>query len=513
LYGLDWFHSLLDAPTSRIILVLMLIYVSVVLLFACLYYLIWQFYYCELNFDTFIGAFDFSLEVMTTFGFSTTIDACYVTSFMVLLHSCVRLFVEGLTIGIIYSRIARPSGRASTIIFSNKGVIRRIRGKLYFMLQLCELRKHQLVEAHVRLYVVKKEIEADISPNQLQHTYLQTCSMRLNHPNDELGGMLLLMMPQVVVHELDASSPLMPPPVWYSHNHYHHITSTLQSHQQQYQQQQRQQRGISASLIPQLSYEMIKWNPPVYRNYLTGQPLPPSSSMQNNDLQGGQTIYNAEMLSSLEFPNVSRRSSDVNKQLVEVMYSVSEPPATTAGVRQDVETGKRTLTVNKPPRYESSVLNSSGYKTNNNNLMDNDQLLSPGMMKYSQGIHMATETGNNDRSSDRNRRRNDFQESMEEDEDIEPEWQRIEREMIQQYLRDRHVEIIAIVEGIDSATGGNVQARHSYLSSEIEWNKTFKYCLYEDPLDGLTTIDFDAFHHTVDAPKDAAYPGTVPSCI
>ena len=38
--------------------------------------------------------------------------------------------------------------------------------------------------------------------------------MRLSHPNDELGGMLLLCLPQLVVHELDDSSPLVPPLSW-----------------------------------------------------------------------------------------------------------------------------------------------------------------------------------------------------------------------------------------------------------------------------------------------------------
>ena len=38
--------------------------------------------------------------------------------------------------------------------------------------------------------------------------------MRLNHPNDELGSHLLLMLPQAIVHEIDLSSPLMPPLVF-----------------------------------------------------------------------------------------------------------------------------------------------------------------------------------------------------------------------------------------------------------------------------------------------------------
>ena len=44
---------------------------------------------------------------------------------------------------------------------------------------------------------------ANLSSKNHPFSYMQTCSMRLNHPNDALGGMLLLMTPQVIVHELD----------------------------------------------------------------------------------------------------------------------------------------------------------------------------------------------------------------------------------------------------------------------------------------------------------------------
>ena len=38
-------------------------------------------------------------------------------------------------------------------------------------------------------------------------THFETSALRLNHPNDDLGSMLLMCLPQVVVHEIDASSP------------------------------------------------------------------------------------------------------------------------------------------------------------------------------------------------------------------------------------------------------------------------------------------------------------------
>ena len=71
---------------------------------------------------------------------------CIIVALVLSFQICVKLVADALTIGIIYCRLARPHARASTVIFSNKAVIRRIRGKLYFMFQLCELRKHQVRE-------------------------------------------------------------------------------------------------------------------------------------------------------------------------------------------------------------------------------------------------------------------------------------------------------------------------------------------------------------------------------
>ena len=33
----------------------------------------------------------------------------------------------------------------------------------------------------------------------------------MNHPNDTTGGMILLLLPQIIIHEINESSPLMPP--------------------------------------------------------------------------------------------------------------------------------------------------------------------------------------------------------------------------------------------------------------------------------------------------------------
>ncbi|KAF1322507.1 Inward rectifier k channel protein, partial [Globisporangium splendens] len=104
-------------------------------------------------------------------------------------------------------------------MFTNSAVIRRIRGSYYLMFQVCERRKHQLVEAHVRLYAVRHEFDDDGNAESL----FQCHQMRVQQPDDDTGAMLLMVLPQVVVHRIDPWSPLFPPECLPDDGHYPNV--------------------------------------------------------------------------------------------------------------------------------------------------------------------------------------------------------------------------------------------------------------------------------------------------
>eukprot|EP00439_Symbiodinium_sp_Y106_P076495 s326_g15.t1 len=64
----------------------------------------------------------------------------------------------------LFNANASRSGAAS-LVFSEKAVIREIGGKFYFMFQVCESKKHQLVEAKVRCYALCTGLAGDQSPS------------------------------------------------------------------------------------------------------------------------------------------------------------------------------------------------------------------------------------------------------------------------------------------------------------------------------------------------------------
>ena len=64
-----------------------------------------------------------------------------------------KIVSDAITIGIIYARIARPTSRATSVIFSQYALIKEIDNKIYFMIQ---------VSLHIKsmVYLWNKYIES-----------------------------------------------------------------------------------------------------------------------------------------------------------------------------------------------------------------------------------------------------------------------------------------------------------------------------------------------------------------
>lgn len=615
LYAGDWFHSLVDAPTSRIVAILLGGYVFMIILFSFPYLFISKVLGCNMGVENIVEAFMFSLETMATIGYGTQdifFGDCFAPMVILTLQVCAKLVADAVTIGVIYCRLARPQGRASTILFSNHAIIRRIRGKLYFMFQLCELRKHQLVEAHVRVYAIRHEVDPSyihqdeneedskyeastfdlsyqnptintnvsgkmssdlrrracsmmkeeeaegvgIQMEQLHRHYyhdesrgagatsmetanstngdideavelescgkpigvmggssrvrpartrpaaqFQTCAMRLNHPNDELGGMLLLCLPQLVVHEIDAHSPLMPPPVWYSNNN---------------------------------DGEVFRWNPPAYSRAM--------GTSYESGSNGLHMSFAPEDLSGLSFPNVCKRGESKSMNAMDEDWR----DTTLRGDTWKVNHAEDTSNPSSSPlnAFPSSGLDEyvkilTGTDTCNRSHVGNpnpnkngESTPSPRSMPSS--LKPSTSGSDATASSPKKGTKKAAppqQPQPQSQPQPQPQptarlyeqngkriqspipWQLEEKLMTQRYMQDRHIEIIAIVEGIDAATGGSVQARHSFLPDEIKWDKGYAPCIFEDEEDGSAIVDFSIFHDLQDVSEDAAFSGVVSSII
>ena len=174
---------------------------------------------CDLGVRTMSEAWIFSLETMTTLGYGVPqgqdvyFHSCPSLLVLVSLEALCSVLLDALAIGIVFMRISRAQSRAASVIFSSRAVLRRIRGEWYLMFRVVEMRKHQLTEAHIRCYALRhmkcgREGETPAVDNE--DTAFQSCFLRLQHPDDELGAPLLLTLPSTVVHRVDRWSPLWP---------------------------------------------------------------------------------------------------------------------------------------------------------------------------------------------------------------------------------------------------------------------------------------------------------------
>lgn len=185
-------------------------YFLVIFVFAVAYRLVHD--SCNLGVKTMMQAWIFSLETIMTIGYGAPkgdifFQDCGSMAILLTIESFAGIFLDSICIGIFFARLSRAQARASTIIFSEFAVIRKIRGKYYLMLQVCERRKHQLVEAHVRSYAIRHEYSSTTGETM---ALFQTHTMRLQQPDDDMGSYLLMAFPQVIVHRIDQWSPLFP---------------------------------------------------------------------------------------------------------------------------------------------------------------------------------------------------------------------------------------------------------------------------------------------------------------
>eukprot|EP00929_Paragymnodinium_shiwhaense_P061873 TRINITY_DN30909_c0_g1_i1.p1 TRINITY_DN30909_c0_g1~~TRINITY_DN30909_c0_g1_i1.p1 ORF type:complete len:617 (-),score=110.19 TRINITY_DN30909_c0_g1_i1:81-1931(-) len=204
LYLMDIYHSFIDGSTRLQLLVYCAMYLIFWLVFAVIFLLISD--RCGLDIQgSFVKAYYLSLETAVTIGYGVPdpyFDGCWEGALVLTVQSLMSYFLNAVVIGAVFVRLTKPQDRANTIVFSDKAVIREIDGAFYFMFQIAEAKHHDLVEAHVRLYCIQHQRRAG--------QVYSTTPMRLQQPDDEMGGMVLLTLPQRIVHRIDNWSPLSP---------------------------------------------------------------------------------------------------------------------------------------------------------------------------------------------------------------------------------------------------------------------------------------------------------------
>ncbi|RUS84191.1 hypothetical protein EGW08_008031 [Elysia chlorotica] len=157
---------------------------------------------CVLEIHSFTSALLFSIETQHTIGYGSrhTTEECAEAIVLMMFQSCFGVICQALMTGIVFAKLSRPKKRAETLMFSKNACICKQDGDLCLLLRVGDMRKSQIVEAHIRAVLIKKKItkEGDVLP-------LYQFDVDLGF--DEGRDRLFLVWPVIIVHKIDEESP------------------------------------------------------------------------------------------------------------------------------------------------------------------------------------------------------------------------------------------------------------------------------------------------------------------
>ncbi|KRY78658.1 Inward rectifier potassium channel irk-1 [Trichinella pseudospiralis] len=180
-YIRDLFTTLLDVKWRYSLVLFSGFFVISWIFFAVIYYVI-----CWLHGDLQHNSDEHWTPCITNFAPMTSIYGLLIQSFIA---------------GIVFAKLARPKNRAETLIFSKYACISLRNGQLCFLFRVGDMRDTHLVEAHVRLQIIRKTVteEGEILPLD-QH--------EMDVGFDRGLDRVFLVWPMTICHVIDYRSPL-----------------------------------------------------------------------------------------------------------------------------------------------------------------------------------------------------------------------------------------------------------------------------------------------------------------
>jgi len=151
----------------------------------------------------FVSMFLFSLETQTTIGYGgrSAASNCGLTIFTVIVQSVFGCVLDAFMIGLIMAKVMRPKKRAETLLYSKCAVINMRNNQLCFMFRVGNMRKSHLVEASIKMQMVRSRVT-----REGEHLPLEQVDMELDLTGD--ADRLFLVTPQTICHVIDENSPL-----------------------------------------------------------------------------------------------------------------------------------------------------------------------------------------------------------------------------------------------------------------------------------------------------------------
>jgi inward rectifier potassium channel len=148
----SWYHTLLGMNSGKFILLLLLIYISINLVFAGIYYIVGINHLAGVNtgssLKNFSEVFFFSAQTFTTVGYGRISPTGFTASAVSTFEAFLGLLSFAIATGLFYGRFSRPQ---AFLRFSNIALIAPYKDGTAFMFRMSPYKNNSLSEAEVKL--------------------------------------------------------------------------------------------------------------------------------------------------------------------------------------------------------------------------------------------------------------------------------------------------------------------------------------------------------------------------
>jgi inward rectifier potassium channel len=185
----DLYHHFLRKSWLQTLLTIAFLFVMVNFIFTFFYFAVGGIN----NAKSFQDYFFFSIQTLSTIGYGFMYPTTLKSHFLVATESFFGLLFVSFLTGIVFSKFSLPNAR---VIFSKNAIVTFDEGNLVFQIRLANERASQLVDAQIKMTLLKMETKSDGSK------FRRMYDMKLVRDNIPIFSLTFLAQ-----HNIDDSSP------------------------------------------------------------------------------------------------------------------------------------------------------------------------------------------------------------------------------------------------------------------------------------------------------------------
>ncbi|MBA3682734.1 MAG: hypothetical protein H0W73_16465 [Bacteroidetes bacterium] len=193
--NVDIYHWLITTSKTSLILVIILGYILINFVFACVYFLIGSQFFGGLDaqepFQQFMNLFFFSAQTITTLGYGHIYPIGNAASIAAAVESLLGLLSFALATGVLYGRFSRPKAH---LLYSKNLLISPYKNGKGIMFRIANRKQYELIESEASVTITLN------NPETKRRDFL---NLKL-----EITRINFLSLSWTIVHPLDEESPL-----------------------------------------------------------------------------------------------------------------------------------------------------------------------------------------------------------------------------------------------------------------------------------------------------------------